>query len=67
MPARGIEILRFLHNTLYRNPLQSSNFSGTFDQLSYKFFTGVLHKMPLYFFYTMVEKSQNWQTFERKN
>ena len=32
--------------------MQASNYGGTFDQL----FLGILQKMPLYFFYTMVQK-----------
>ena len=42
-----------LCTTLYRNPIQASNFGGAFDQLSFEVFS---HKMPLYFFYTMVQK-----------
>ena len=46
--------------TLYRNPIQASNFAGTFDQLFLwiNFLMQFSHKMPLFFFYTMVQKSQ---------
>ena len=41
--------------------MQASNFGGTFDQLFLEFFMKFSQKMPLYFFYTMVQKSQNDQ------
>ena len=48
-----------LCTTLYRNPMQASNFGGTFDQLFLRFFfIKFSQKMPLYLFYTMVQKSQ---------
>ena len=41
--------------------MQASNFGGTFDQLSlWIFFMKFSQKMRLYFFYTMVQKSQKW-------
>ena len=46
--------------TLYRNPTQASNFSGTFDQLSFEYFMPFSHKMPFKFISTMVQKSQRW-------
>ena len=37
--------------------MQASNFGGTFDQLFFWiFFLKFSQKMPLYFFYTMVQK-----------
>ena len=49
----------FLCTTLYRNPMQASNFGGPYEQLflwiSLMQFSP---KMRLYFFYTMVQKSQ---------
>ena len=51
----------FLCTTLYRNLMQASNFGGTFDQLFlWTFFMKFSQKMPLYLFYTMVQKSQKW-------
>ena len=48
-----------LCTTLYRNPMQVSNFGGTFDQLFLSnFFIKFSQKMPLNLFYTMVQKSQ---------
>ena len=50
-----------LCTTLYRNLMQASNFGGTFDQLFLlNFFMNFSQKMPLYVFYTMVQKSQKW-------
>ena len=50
-----------LCTTLYRNPMQASNFGGTFDQLFlWIFFMQFSQKMRLYFFCTMVQKSQKW-------
>ena len=50
-----------LCTTLYRNPMQASNFSGTFDQLFLWIYLCNFHRgLPLYFFYTMVQKSQKW-------
>ena len=47
-----------LCTTLYRNLIQASNFGGTFDQLFlWIFFMKISQKMPLYFVYTMVQKS----------
>ena len=41
--------------------MQVSNFGGTFDRLIlWFFFMKFSQKMPLYFFYTMVQKSQRW-------
>ena len=51
----------FLCTTLYKNPLQASSFGGTFDQLFFRIFMQFSHKLPLYFFYTIVQKSQNDQ------
>ena len=48
-----------LCTTLYRNSIQASNFGGTFDQLVLWLFL-CSHKMPLYLFYTLVQKSQKW-------
>ena len=40
--------------------METSNLGGTFDQLfPLNFLLKFLHKMPLYVFYTMVQKSQN--------
>ena len=36
--------------------MQASNFGGTFNQLSFEFLMKFSQKMPLYFFYTMVQK-----------
>ena len=48
-----------LCTTLYSNLMQVSNFGGTFDQLFLRiFFVKLSQKMPLYIFYTMVQKSQ---------
>ena len=56
-----------LCTTLYRNPMQVSNFGGTFDQLFLRiFFMKISQKMPLYVFYTMVQKSQKWPTTQIK-
>ena len=49
-----------LCTTLYRNPMQASNFGGTFDQLFLRLFFIKFSQMPLYLFYTMVQKSQKW-------
>ena len=50
-----------LCTTLYRNPMQVSKFGGAFDQLFLWFvFMEFSQKMPLSFFYTMVQKSQKW-------
>ena len=49
-----------LCTTLYRNPMQASNFGGIFDQLFLRIFIKFSQKMPLYLFYTMVQKSQKW-------
>ena len=50
-----------LCTTLYRNPMQASNFGGTFDQLFlWIFFIKFSQKMPLYLFSTMVQKSRKW-------
>ena len=49
-----------LCTTLYRNPMQASNFGGAFDQLLLHLFVEFSQKMPLYFFYTMVQTSQKW-------
>ena len=40
--------------------MQASNFGDTFDQLTFplNFFMKFSQKMPLYVFYTMVQKSQ---------
>ena len=41
------------------DPIQASNFGGTFDQHFLRiFFLQFSHKLHLYFFYTMVQKSQ---------
>ena len=57
----------FLCTTLYRNPTQAGNFGGTFDQLFlWFFFMKFSQKMPLYFFHTMVQKSQKWPKTEIK-
>ena len=41
--------------------MQASKFGGTFDQLFFWiFFMKFSQKMPLNFFYTMVQKSQKW-------
>ena len=45
---------------LYRNLMQASNVGGTFDQLFFEFFMKFSEKMPVYFFYTMVQKRPNW-------
>ena len=62
--ARAIESSEtavFVCTTLYRNLMQASNFGGTFDQLFlWIFFMKFSQKMPLYFIYTMVQKSQKW-------
>ena len=47
--------------------MQASNFGGTFDQLFlWVFFMKLSQKMPLYFFYTMVQKSQNDQKLKSR-
>ena len=48
-----------LCTTLYRNLTTASNCGGTVDQL-FHFFLKFSQKMPLYFFDTMVQKSQKW-------
>ena len=67
--ARAIELLEaavFVYN-LYRNLKQASNFGGTFDQLFlWIFFMKFSQKMPLYLFYTMVQKSQKWPLAKTK-
>ena len=41
--------------------VQASNFGSSFDQLFlWNFFMQFSHKIPLYFFYTMVQKSKKW-------
>ena len=55
----AIELRRrpILCTTLYRNLMQASNFGGLFDQLFlWIFFITFSQKMPVYFFYTMVQK-----------
>ena len=54
----------FLCTTLYRNLMKASNFGGTFDQLFLEFFMKFSQKMPLYVFYTMVQKVKNDQEFK---
>ena len=39
--------------------MQANNFGGTFDQLFLCIFMRFSQKMPLYFFYTMVQKVEN--------
>ena len=47
--------------------MQASNFGGTFDQLFlWIFFMKFSQKMRLYFFYTMVQKSQKWQKLKSR-
>ena len=46
--------------------MQASNFAGTVDQLSFEFFMKFSQKMPLYFFYTMVQKSKKWSKTQIK-
>ena len=47
--------------------MQVSNFGGTFDQLFlWIFFMKFPQKMPLYLFYTMVQKSQKWPKTQTK-
>ena len=60
--ARAIELSEtaVLCTTLYRNLMQASNFGGTFGQLFLWIFMKFSQKMPLYFVYTMVQKSQKW-------
>ena len=56
-----------LCTTLYRNLMQASNFGGTFDQLFLRiFFIKFSQKMPLYLFYSMVQKSQKWPKIQIK-
>ena len=50
-----------LCTTLYRNPIQASNFDGTFNNFSLEKFYAVSQKMPLYFFYTIVQKAKTDQ------
>ena len=50
-----------LCTTLNRNLMQASNFGGTFDQLSFDIFLKFSQKMPLYLFYSMVQKNKKWQ------
>ena len=60
------ERLNFRRRTIlctnfYRDPLQASNLGGIFDQLFlWNFFMQFSHKMPLHFFYTMVQESEKW-------
>ena len=49
-----------LCTTLYRNPIQASNFVGTFDQLFLWIFYAIFTEGAIYFVYTMVQKSQKW-------
>ena len=47
--------------------MQASNFGGTFDQFFlWIFFMRFSHKMRLYLFYTMVQKSQKWPNTQIK-
>ena len=62
--ARAIELSEtavFVVQPCIETLCKAPNFVGTFDHLFLlNFFMKVSQKMPLYVFYTMVQKSQKW-------